>query len=117
MSTRDVSFKQESEIAKFLGGKVVPNSGAIKFGAGDVQVGHYCIEAKNVMEPKKSISIKKAWIDKAKEEALASGYPEWALAFRFEPDGTDYFIIDKYNMYTLISYMKDYYDDKEYPFK
>lgn len=35
-ATRYFSHRQESKVAKTVGGKVVPNSGAIKFGAGSL---------------------------------------------------------------------------------
>lgn len=101
MNTRKYSEMQEKEIAKWLDGKVVPNSGAIKFGSGDVLTNAFCIEAKTVTAPKESISIKKEWIAAAKKEALAAGKTSWAIAIRFEPFGEDYYIIDKYDMRAL----------------
>ena len=54
-STREVSSIQEKKIAKALGGKRTPNSGATKFDKGDLYIdSDWLIEAKTCMEPKKS---------------------------------------------------------------
>lgn len=81
--TRYYSSRQEKLIAKKLGGKVVPNSGAIMFGAGDVQLDNWLIEAKTKTSPSESMTIKKSWLEKNGEEAFAMGKEHSALIFDF----------------------------------
>lgn len=81
--TRYYSSRQEKLIAKKLGGKVVPNSGAIMFGAGDVQLDNWLIEAKTKTSPSESMTIKKSWLEKNEEEAFAMGKEHSALIFDF----------------------------------
>ena len=83
MSTRKVSKKQEARLAKTLGGKRQSNSGATPFQKGDVVTELFAIECKTNMKPKQSISIKKEWVDKIKQEAFAMGKPYWSVAFDF----------------------------------
>lgn len=83
MSTRKVSKKQEARLAKTLGGKRQSNSGATSFQKGDVVTELFAIEAKTSMAPKQSISIRKEWVDKIRQEAFAMGKPYSAVAFDF----------------------------------
>ena len=83
MSTRKHSNSQEKQVAKATGGHKVANSGATPFHKGDVITEHHVIECKTMMTEKKSMSIKKEWIEGIKEEAFAMGKPYWALAFNF----------------------------------
>lgn len=87
--------KQEVEIAKYTGGRFQSNSGGTKFGGGDVHTHKFLIEAKCHIVPKKTFTIPKEWLDKAKEQSFEQGKECWALAFRFEEDGKDYFVIPK----------------------
>lgn len=81
--TRYYSSRQENKVAKELGGKVVPNSGAIMFGAGDVALDNWLIECKTKTSPAESMSIKKEWLEKNEEEAFAMGKEHSALIFDF----------------------------------
>ena len=83
MNTRKYSKKQEAHVAKALGGKRQPNSGATPFMKGDVVSEHFCIECKTATTEKASFSIKKEWFVKLQEECFAVGRPFWALAFNF----------------------------------
>ncbi len=83
MSTRKVSKKMETRLAKTLGGKRQSNSGATPFQKGDVITELFAIEAKTSMVPKQSISIRKEWVDKIRREAFAMGKPYSAIAFDF----------------------------------
>lgn len=107
MSTRDVSDKQEKEIAKYTGGKVQSNSGGTKFGGGDVLTDTFFIEAKAPMKPVQSVTISKEWINKAREQAFEQRKLNWTLAFRFDPDGQDYFVISKLDFLALLALMED----------
>lgn len=107
VSTRDYSKKQEQAIANYLRGKVQTNSGGTKFGGGDVHTKYFLIEAKTVEYPQKSFNIKKEWIKKAEEQAYQQRKYFSAVAFRFEPQGEDYFIINKSLMRALVNYLED----------
>lgn len=93
--TRYYSSKQEKHVAKTLGGKVVPNSGAIKYGAGDVVLDNVLVECKTSTTEKKSFSIKKEWLDKNEEEAFSVGKRYSVLAFNFGPDTDNYYILNE----------------------
>lgn len=99
---KDYSLCQENEIAHLLNGKVQPNSGGTKFGGGDVHTRTFLIEAKTPTKCQTSFSIKQDWIDKMQEQAFEQGKQHSALAFRFEPDGEDFFVIDSRTMRSLI---------------
>lgn len=106
-STRYYSGRQERKVAKVLNGKLVANSGASDFVAGDVTTDTFLLECKTCIENKKSFSIKKEWLEKNKEEAFEMGKSYSALAFRFSPDGEDYYIIDEKLFKRLLEYIKE----------
>ena len=93
--TRWYSNRQEKQVAKTVGGRTVPNSGAIKFGAGDVTTDLFLLECKTCMTDKASFSVKEEWLIKNQEEAFAVGKDYSALAFNFGPDKPNYYIIDE----------------------
>lgn len=96
-ATRHASSVQEKRVAGKLGGKVSSNSGAGLFNKGDIVVedASLLIECKTCMEPKKSFSIKKDWIEKNKEEAFRLRLDNHVIAFNFDyQDKKDYYIID-----------------------
>lgn len=82
-NTRYYSSRQENMIAKELGGKRQPNSGATMFHKGDVQLDDWLIEAKTKTSPSESMTIKKDWLEKNAEEAFAMGKEHSALVFDF----------------------------------
>lgn len=92
MNTRSYSYQQEKRVAKKLGGKVNANSGATAFVKGDVRTDSFLIECKTATKEVKSVSIKKEWLTKLKEEKFAMGKEQMALGFDFG-DGDDYFVI------------------------
>lgn len=95
-STREVSSNQEKKIAKALGGRRTPNSGASKFDKSDIYVGvDWSIEAKTCMQPKSSFSIKKQWLEKMREEQFACNKLYSALCFDFGDEKDRYYIIDE----------------------
>lgn len=102
LSGKDYSKCQENDIARWLNGKVQSNSGGTRFGGGDVHTNSFFIEAKTPTTSKNSFSIKKEWIDKIKQQAYEQNKLYNALAFRFDPDEDDYFVIDKYAMKYLV---------------
>lgn len=106
MNTRKYSSKQEKRVAKDIGGRVTSNSGATRFYKGDINLDNMLIECKTKTSPSKSVSIKKEWLDKLKEERFAMGKSYSAIAFDFG-DGEDYFIIDKKLMQLLVETIKE----------
>lgn len=92
-STRYQSNIQEKRVAKAMGGRQVIGSGATPFLKGDVVVDKLFIEAKTKMEPSKSISVKKEWLEKAKEQSLAMRKEDYALVISFGDD-KDYYVIE-----------------------
>lgn len=104
-STRYKSNQQEKRIAKAMGGRQVIGSGSTPFLKGDVIAGKLFIEAKTRAKPSKSISLKKEWIEKAKEQSYSTHKEDYAIAVSFG-DGKDYYVIED----TL---MEDLYKSRE----
>ena len=104
MNTRKYSYEQEKRIARLLNGKVNANSGATDFYKGDVRTNNLLVECKTSTTTCKSVSIKKEWLDKLKEEQFAMGKIGSAIAFDFG-DGNDYFIIDS----KMMQFLGEYY--------
>lgn len=94
-NAKSCSKRQEQEIARMVGGKVQPNSGGTRFGGGDVHTQSVFIEAKTPVSDKQTFSIKREWLEKAREQAFEQNKTNYALAFRFGPEQPDYFVIDK----------------------
>ena len=92
-STRDYSTEQEKHIAKVTGGRLTPNSGGTKFGGGDVVTDKFLIEAKTTTKERTTFGIKKEWLKKAREQAFEQGKDKYALAFQFEPNGDNFYVI------------------------
>ena len=105
MNTRKKSSQQEKRIAKAMGGKQVIGSGSTPFLKGDVVAGKLFIEAKTKMTPSKQITIKKDWIDKAKEQSLATRKEDYAIAVSFG-DAKEYYLIEN-------SLMEDLFRSRE----
>lgn len=104
-ATRYASSVQEKRVAGKLGGHVSSNSGAGLFNKGDIvcEDASLLIECKTCMEPKKSFSIKKDWIEKNKEEAFRLRLDNHVIAFNFDyQDKKDYYVIDDKLMEFLV---------------
>lgn len=71
MNTRKLSDKQEKRLARNIGGRQVIGSGSTPFLKGDVITSDLFIEAKTKAVESKSISVKKAWLEKAQEQAYS----------------------------------------------
>lgn len=106
--TRYYSARQEKAVAKSVGGKQTANSGATMFGGkSDVNVSNLIsIECKTKTTHADSISIKKNWITKLREEAAFDGHEYTAIAFNFGPDEEMHYIIDEYLFQELIELLK-----------
>lgn len=94
-STRYYSGRQERKVAKTVSGKITANSGATKFGAGDVTTEDWLIECKTCTSEKASFSIKKEWLEKNKQEAFAMRKMYNTLCFDYGDNGTRYYIVDE----------------------
>lgn len=103
-STRFYSVKQEEYVAELIGGQRIANSGAGHWNKGDVvqKDASLLIEAKTVVAPKGSISLKKEWFIKNKKEALEQRLSNYCVVVNFEPNGSNYFIIDERLMKFLV---------------
>lgn len=104
--TRYYSNKQEKKVAKLLGGKTTPNSGATAFSKGDVVTDLFLIECKTKTDNSASLKIKREWLIKLKEEAFAMHRPYYALAFDFGDDERHY-IIDEKLFKCLLEYVEE----------
>lgn len=102
MNTRKYSKKQENYVAKKFGGKTTANSGAAKFSGGDVRLDNFLIECKTKITNSTSITIKKDWLEKIKEEAYEHRKENYALCFNFGENTNNYYIIDEPLMKWLI---------------
>ena len=112
-TTRAKSSQQEKRIAKAMNGKQVIGSGATPFLKGDVLADNLFIEAKTKMVPSQSITIKKAWTDKAKEQSLAMRKKDYAIAVSFG-DNKDYYLIEDTFMEELCKYREVCYQIADY---
>lgn len=93
MNTRKLSNTQEKRIAKNIGGRQVVGSGSTPFLKGDVTTSNLFVEAKTKAQVSKSISVKKEWLEKAKEQSYSMRKRDYALAISFG-DGKDYYVIE-----------------------
>ncbi len=104
--TRVFSKKQETAIAKATGGQRTPNSGATPWSKGDVLTEKLLLEAKTKTTPSESISIKKEWFTKNRQEMVFMGKPYSAVVFNFGPGEENHYIIDEYLFQELLEYLK-----------
>ena len=105
--TRFYSKKQEDKVAKSLGGRRNLNSGATMFDKGDVSLDNWLLECKTKTTPSGSISIKKEWIQKNKEESLFMGKDYEAIVFSFGPGQENYYVIDENLFKILVEYLEN----------
>ena len=105
LPTRHFSKIQEDSVAKAIGGKRTPNSGATPWSKSDVLSDKFAIECKTKTTNSESISIKKEWFTKQKQEATFMGKPYSAVVFNFGPGEENHYIIDEYLFLELISHL------------
>jgi hypothetical protein len=114
LPTRHYSSKQEKSVSKAVGGKVQKNSGATAFDKGDVIVSGkngFLLECKTKTTASESISIKKEWFEKNKQECLLTGTPHQAVVFNFGPDEENHYIIDEYLFLELLDHLNTLKED------
>ena len=108
--TRHYSSRQEKSVAKAIGGRQTPNSGATPWQKGDVLTkgaNGFLVECKTKTSASESISIKKEWFEKNRQEGLLTGTPHQAIAFSFGPGEENHYIIDEY----LFTFLKEKLDE------
>jgi hypothetical protein len=108
LPTRHYSKKQETAVSKAVGGKVQKNSGATAFDKGDVILSgknSFLLECKTKTASSESISIKKEWFEKNRQECLLTGTPHQAIVFNFGPDEENHYIIDEYLFLELLNHL------------
>lgn len=107
--TRYYSKKQETAVAKSLNASCTANSGSTMFQKGDCFTDGneaFLLECKTKTTISQSISIKKEWIDKNRQEAAFMGKPHQAIVFNFGPDQENFYIIEEYLFKELLEYLK-----------
>lgn len=108
LPTRSYSSEQEKAVSKAVGGKVQKNSGATDFAKGDVITSgknSFLLECKTKTSASESISIKKEWFEKNKQECLLTGTPHQAVVFNFGPGEENHYIIDEYLFLELVGHL------------
>lgn len=105
LPTRHYSKIQEDSVAKAIGGKRTPNSGATPWAKSDVLSEKFAIECKTKTASSESISIKKEWFTKQKQEAMFMGKPYSAIVFNFGPGEENHYIIDEYLFLELLEHL------------
>jgi hypothetical protein len=108
LPTRHYSARQETAVSKAVGGKVQKNSGATAFDKGDVIVAGkngFLLECKTKTSASESISIKKEWFAKNRQECLLTGTPHQAVVFNFGPGEENHYIIDEYLFIELLNHL------------
>ena len=109
--TRYYSKKQEEAVAKAVGGRRTPNSGATPWSKGDILSDKFAIECKTKTSASESISIKKDWFTKQKQEAMFMNKPYSAIVFNFGPDEENHYIIDEYLFVELLRHLNTLEED------
>ncbi len=107
--TRFFSDKQEKSVAKAVSGTQTKNSGATAFQKGDVLTNggeSFLLECKTKTTHSDSISIKKEWFEKNKQEMVFQGKKHQAVVFNFGPDEENHYIIDEYLFQELLEYLQ-----------
>ena len=114
LTTRYYSLTQEKSVSKAVGGKVQKNSGATAFDKGDVIVSGkngFLLECKTKTSASESISIKKEWFEKNRQECLLTGTPHQAVVFNFGPGEENHYIIDEYLFLELLNHLNTLKED------
>lgn len=108
--TRYFSKRQENSVAKAIGGSRTANSGAGINQKGDVLTegaNGFILECKTKVKDSDSITVKKDWIIKNKEEAAYMGKEHQAVVINFGPNQPNYYIIEEYLFQELLEYLNN----------
>ena len=107
-NTRFFSDRQEKSVAKALSGKQTKNSGATLFQKSDVLTDLFTLECKTKASNSDSISIKREWFNKQRNESIAMGKKYSAIVINFGPDAPyneNHYIIDEFLFKALLEYL------------
>lgn len=107
MTTRELSTKHETTVAKALGGRRVANSGATPFTKGDVIVGEMVIECKTKEKEVGAFSIKKDWIDTIEIERKQMHKLAGCVAISFNSGKDSYYVVDERLMKKLLTIVNE----------
>ena len=90
--------------------KTTANSGATPYVKGDVLIEEqsWLLECKTKTTDSQSISVKKEWIEKNRQEMVFMGKDYSAIVFNFGPGQENYYIIDELTFQELLDYQKNY---------
>lgn len=111
MVTRDVSSLQERNVAKNLGGRVTPNSGATSFVKGDVILDDLLVECKTKMTDVPSFTVQREWLEKLDGERIAMGKTYGVLAISFDAGKHSYYVLTERAMQDFVDYIRRQEDD------
>lgn len=103
--TRYYSDQHEKRTAKVLNSKVQVCSGSSSFYKGDVVSKNCLIECKTCIKEKKSVSIKKEWLEKIEEQSFSMRKKFGVVAFDFG-DNENYYIINEKTFKQFINYLE-----------
>lgn len=106
-STRYYSSLHEDSVCKALGARKQSNSGAGHFNKGDVVTNSFLIECKTTMTEKQSVSIKREWVEKNKNEAFSIRKPNQAICINFGPNTNNYYLINEKLMKYLVEKLEN----------
>ena len=108
-ATRTFSDIHEKSVCKALGAKQTNNSGAGNFRKGDCvqKPASLLIECKTTMTVKESVSIKKEWLDKNKEESFKMRLENSCVCFNFGPETPNYYVISEKLMRFLVEKLEE----------
>ena len=110
--TRHYSDKQEKSVAKAVGGKKTPNSGATMYVKGDVLTKDCCFECKTIEKHQKTRTIEEVWFTKNKDEALYMNKSYDAVVINFGEDRPNYYCIDE-ALFKRMKYALELLDQQE----
>lgn len=108
-ATRYYSDQHEKSVCRALGASKTANSGAGKWSKGDCvkRNASLLIECKTVMIEKQSVSIKREWIDKNKDEAFSNRLDNSCICINFGPNTPNYYVIDEKLMKFLVEKLEE----------
>lgn len=108
-STRAYSDEHEKSVCKELQAHQTPNSGGGRFTKGDVvqDDASLLIECKCSMTEKTSFSIKKEWIETARQNAFTDRLSNSCLCINFGPRSQNYYLIDGKLMKMLVEKLSE----------
>ena len=107
--TRYFSKKQEDAVAKSVGGRTTPNSGATPVYKGDITTDNFIIECKTSTTDKKSFTLHKEWFDKNRDESIFMKKEHSAVVVSFGPNSENYYIINE-NDFLIMKQLLELYE-------